>query len=186
MKILILFAHPRYEMSKVHRELLKEADKLPFVTVHDLYQDYHDFYIDIAREQALLREHEMVIWQHPFYWYSAPPLLKQWIDMVLEFGWAYGPGGTHLSGKKIMSVISTGGNEEAYTPAGHHGHSIDDFLLPFHHTARLCQMNWLPPFVVHGSYRITTEILHRKALEYASMLRSRHQQNPSIDTIPSD
>lgn len=186
MKILILFAHPRYEMSKVHRALLSEADKLPFVTVHDLYQDYHDFYIDIQREQALLQGYEMIIWQHPFYWYSAPPLMKQWIDMVLEFGWAYGPGGTQLSGKKIMSVISTGGNEEAYTAAGHHGHSIDDFLLPFRHTARLCQMTWLPPFVVHGSYRITPERLVQTAQEYAAMLRSIHLENPSINSNLND
>ncbi|MDP5062318.1 MAG: NAD(P)H-dependent oxidoreductase [Maribacter sp.] len=23
------------------------------------------------------------MWHHPRYWYSCPPLLKQWIDMVL-------------------------------------------------------------------------------------------------------
>ena len=57
-----------------------------------MYEKYPDFNIDVDYEKKLLEKNQIIIWQHPFYWYSAPPLLKQWIDLVLEFGWAYGPG----------------------------------------------------------------------------------------------
>ena len=98
-RILIIFAHPRFEKSAINSMLVKSIPDLPEITFHDLYEKYPDFNIDIEHEKKLLVEHQVIIWQHPFYWYSAPPLLKQWIDLVLEFGWAYGPGGDALQGK---------------------------------------------------------------------------------------
>ena len=55
------------------------------------------------REQELLLQHKIIVWQHPFYWYSSPALLKEWIDLVLEHGWAYGRKGDMLKGKKVNS-----------------------------------------------------------------------------------
>ena len=52
--------------------------------------------------------------QHPFYWYSTPALVKQWEDLVLEHGWAYGSQGHALRGKRLLSIISAGGRAEAY------------------------------------------------------------------------
>ncbi|MDH4069676.1 MAG: NAD(P)H-dependent oxidoreductase, partial [Ignavibacteria bacterium] len=82
-KILILFAHPRLEKSHVNAALLEAIPDRPDILLHDLYEEYPDFNIDIAREKQLLTDHEIIVWHHPFYWYNAPPLLKQWIDMVL-------------------------------------------------------------------------------------------------------
>ena len=84
------------------------------MTVHDLYEAYPDLDIDVAREKALLLAHDVIVWQHPFFWYSTPAILKEWQDLVLEFGWAYGPGGTALRGKLFVSAITTGGREAAY------------------------------------------------------------------------
>lgn len=68
----------------------KPATQLSNVTVHDLYAHYPDFFIDIPREQALLREHEVIVFQHPLYTYSCPALLKEWLDRVLSRGFASG------------------------------------------------------------------------------------------------
>lgn len=57
-KVLLLYAHPESQDSVANRVLLKPATQLSNVTVHDLYAHYPDFFIDIPREQALLREHE--------------------------------------------------------------------------------------------------------------------------------
>ena len=35
--------------------------------MHDLYATYPDFFIDIHHEQQLLREHDVIIFQHPLY-----------------------------------------------------------------------------------------------------------------------
>ena len=108
-KVLILFAHPRFEQSRTNAALLRRLPQDERLTFRDLYEAYPDFHIDIAAEQALLLAHDVIVWHHPFYWYSAPPLLKQWIDLVLQFGWAYGPGGEALKGKIIFNAFTAGG-----------------------------------------------------------------------------
>jgi putative NADPH-quinone reductase len=117
-RVLVLFAHPALHTSRVNRRLIDAIDGLDGVTINDLYAHYPNFHIDVAREQALLRQHDLIVFQHPFYWYSSPAILKQWQDLVLEHGFAYGQGGTALQGKAFLSVISTGGPAEAY---GAHG-----------------------------------------------------------------
>ncbi len=94
-KVLLLYAHPESQDSVANRVLLKPATQLSNVTVHDLYAHYPDFFIDIPREQALLREHEVIVFQHPLYTYSCPALLKEWLDRVLSRGFASGPGETN-------------------------------------------------------------------------------------------
>ena len=79
-KVLILFAHPALEKSRVNRRLIEAVKTLDGVTFHDLYQLYPDLDIDVAREQALLTEHDVVVMQHPLYWYSTPAMLKEWQD----------------------------------------------------------------------------------------------------------
>jgi len=97
MKTLVNLFHPHLDKSTVHRSwaqrLAQEAD----ITLRDLYALYPDGKIDVAAEQAALLAHDRLVFEHPFYWYSTPPLMKQWLDDVLTYGWAYGAGGNALS-----------------------------------------------------------------------------------------
>jgi glutathione-regulated potassium-efflux system ancillary protein KefG len=149
-RLLILFAHPAIHKSRVNHVLLSSVQSLPGITVNDLYESYPDFHVNIAREQALLLEHDVIIFQHPFYWYSSPAILKQWQDLVLEYGFAYGRDGTRLSGKLFLTAISTGGPSSAYQRSGYNYFTVRELLAPFEQTARLCGMTYLPPFVVPG------------------------------------
>ena len=71
----------------------------------------------MEREKELLIAHQIIIWHHPLYMYSAPALLKQWIDLVLEYGWAHGQGGDFLKNKIIFNTLTAGGTREVYTAA---------------------------------------------------------------------
>lgn len=168
--VLIQFAHPALEKSRVNRVLLDAAQGLPGVTVNDLYEAYPDFDVDVDREQELLLRHDFILLHHPFYWYSAPALVKQWEDLVLEHGWAYGREGTALRGKHLMNVVTTGGRAEAYQPEGHNRFTIRQFLAPFEQTARLCKMSYLPPFVVHGTHRLNEAGIEAAAERYRALL----------------
>lgn len=170
-KVLILFAHPAFERSRIHARLLQAAASFKEVTIHDLYQVYPDFDILVKPEQRLLEQHDVIIFQHPFYWYSGPALLKQWMDLVLEHGWAYGHEGTALKDKKLISVISAGGTERSYTPEGHHGRMINELLAPFEQTAKLCHMQYMPPFVVHGANLINDQQLNDYVNDYTEFLK---------------
>lgn len=153
---------------------------MDFVTFHDLYEKYPDYYINIENEQKLLTGHDIIIFQHPFYWYSCPSLLKEWIDLVLEYEFAYGPGGNSVKDKKLMSVITTGATKEAYTSEGYNKYSIREFLLPFEQTANLCQMQYLPPFVIHDAINMNVNMeLHGYIKLYTNILR--YLANDKID-----
>jgi glutathione-regulated potassium-efflux system ancillary protein KefG len=169
-KILILFAHPRYENSMVHQRLSRAARQVRGVTFHDLYELYPDFDVQIDQEQEMLLSHDLIVLQHPFYWYSSPPLLKQWMDLVLEHGWAYGKKGDSLRGKKMFNAVSTGGRQEAYKMGGFNRFTITQFLAPFEQTARLCNMEYYPPFVIHGTHMATLSEVENAAASYKKLL----------------
>jgi glutathione-regulated potassium-efflux system ancillary protein KefG len=166
-RVLVLFAHPSPRRSRVHQRLADAVRGLDGVTVHDLYAAYPDFDIDVPHEQALLAAHDVVVMQHPFYWYSTPAILKQWQDVVLEHGWAYGSEGTALRGKLLLSAISTGGLESAYCREGGNRYTVGELLSPLAQTAFLCGMEFLPPFVVHGTHAMDDDALEAAATDYA-------------------
>jgi glutathione-regulated potassium-efflux system ancillary protein KefG len=165
-RILLLFAHPAFERSRVNRQLVRAVREIEGSTFHDLYEAYPDLDIDVGREQALLISHDIIVFQHPLYWYSTPAILKEWQDLVLEHGWAYGADGTALHGKKLLSALTAGGRETAYCPEGDNCFTIPQLLAPIEQTARLCGMEYLPPFVVHGTHALTDADISDHAMDY--------------------
>ncbi|XVJ65485.1 MAG: NAD(P)H oxidoreductase [Lacibacter sp.] len=181
--VLILFAHPALEKSRVHKRLLAQIPAGTDVRLHDLYEHYPNFDIDIAYEQQLLLQHDVIVFQHPLYWYSSPALIKQWLDLVLEHGWAYGSKGTALKGKKWLQVVSSGGSAEAYKETGRNKFPLTQYLLPFRQTATLCGMEFLPPFVVHGTHRLNEADIELHALQYEQLLFALRQNRITDDEL---
>lgn len=169
-KVLILFAHPKFEQSRVNKVLVDKIRKKDGVTFHDLYERYPDFNIDILYEKDLLANHDVIVWHHPFYWYSCPPLLKQWIDIVLEYKWAYGPEGNALKGKQSLNVITAGGSRQVYCTEGNNNYSVNEFLRPFEQTAKLCGMEYMPPFTVMGTHQLSDEELQNYTDQFGSLI----------------
>lgn len=170
-RILVLFAHPALQKSRVNAHLIRAATDLPHVTFHDLYEAYPDFQIDVPHEQALLTEHDIVVLQHPFYWYSIPALLKEWIDLVLQYGFAFGSHGLALQDKGLMQVITMGGGAQTYTRDGMNRYTVRELLAPLEQTAHLCHMRYLAPFVVQGTHRhALSEDIEPYAQQYRELL----------------
>jgi len=154
-EILVLLAHPDLAQSRVNRALADMARQRvdQGVAVRDLYALYPDYLIDVAAEQQALAAARTLVWLHPVQWYAMPALMKLWVDEVLAFGWAYGPGGTALAGKALALALSTGGTEAAYSAGGSHRRPFDAFLPPYLQTAALCGMRTLPARVFHGAHQ---------------------------------
>lgn len=182
-KILILLAHPLLEKSRGHNMLLRFINNQPGITINDLYHQYPDFDIDVAREQQLLLEHDIVIWQHPLYWYSAPALLKQWLDLVLVHGWAYGKKGRMLEGKKVFNAFTSGGSKDAYRPGGYNNHTVHELLRPFERTAALCRMNYWPPFWVPGTHKMEAKQFEFYAAQYKDLLQALRDKQINEEEI---
>jgi putative NADPH-quinone reductase len=168
--ILILYAHPAPHQSRVNQRLAQSVGTLANVRLHDLYETYPDFHIDVRREQALLTAADLVVFQHPIQWYSMPALLKKWVDTVLSPGWAYGPGGDALRGKDYWLVATTGGSDNSYQENGPHRWPFSAFLPPFKQTAQLCGMRWLPPHILHGAHQVDEATLSAHLAFYRERL----------------
>jgi len=169
-RILILFAHPALQKSRVNKQLITYVKDLEGVTFHDLYEVYPDFNIHISQEQKLVSDHDIIVFHHPLFWFSIPALLKEWMDLVLQHMWAYGRKGMALKGKKLLTVTSTGGRESLFRPMGYNRHTMIEFLNPIAQSAYVCGMDYLPPFVVHGTHTITAEEIARSGEDYRKIL----------------
>ncbi|XHS76714.1 NAD(P)H-dependent oxidoreductase [Burkholderiaceae bacterium UC74_6] len=172
--ILLLAAHPDLALSRVTHAMLSaaKAARLPNIEIVDLYRRYPDYAIDVVAEQRALQAARLVVLLHPLHWYSMPGLQKLWIDEVLRFGWAYGPGGRALAGKDLWLVSSTGGTAESFSVAGHNAHPIETYLLPYRQTARYCGMRFLAPLLLHGAHQVEEEDIVQHARAFAAQLAS--------------
>ena len=183
-KILIIFAHPAISRSTMNRAMKEEVTGLDRVTVHDLYRCYPDFYIDVDYEQRLCEEHDVIIFQHPFYWYSTPSIIKEWLDLVLQHGWAYGSEGRALEGKYYFHALTAGGDDSTYRHQGANLFTISELLSPYRATANLCRMRWLPPFAVLGIHRgLPDELISSQARDYRRIVTAFRDETVDLEAV---
>ncbi len=155
--ILIIYAHPYPDKSRVNQQMLKRVSTNPDVVIRSLYELYPNFDIDVEAEQRAVEQAELVVLQHPMYWYSTPPLLKLWIDKVFTHGWAYGKDAIALKGKRLLWAVTTGGDHAHFAigdypdffgagpTAPRHGHLLRHALAGAGGRAwRLCRRPWGP------------------------------------------
>jgi glutathione-regulated potassium-efflux system ancillary protein KefF len=172
--VLVLVAHPDIARSRVNRALAAQARGLPGeeVEVRDLYALYPDYVIDVEAEQAALAQARTIVWLHPVQWYTMPAMMKLWVDDVLAFGWAYGPGGRALAGKCLWLVVSTGGGEESYHASGSNRYGFEHFLPAYEQTAELVGMRFLDPCIFYGAHRAEAHEVVEHAAAFAQRLRA--------------
>ena len=171
-KILILFAHPLYEKSRVNQILNSYIPSSEYITFHDLYEEYPEFEIDIPREQQLILSHDVIIWQHPMYWYSCPALLKQWMDMVLHFKGKNDLEIHQLQGKAVFQVMSIGDQQKTLLDDSPDTTPISQYLIPFKRVVEFSNMLYLPPFLVRIPKMSSVEDIHQKGKYYQYILEA--------------
>ena len=169
MSILLIVAHPNLDDSRVNKRLLKEAKAISKIKIHDLYACSPNDEIDVQREQNLLLEHDLIVFQHPLYWYSVPFLLKKWQEKVLVNGWAYGAE-KNPKGKKFLHAITTGSAKKSYQREGAFKYTYEEFLSPIEGMTRFMGAETLPYFIVDNTHRISDEALETAAHSYNQLL----------------
>ena len=179
-KILVVYAHPDANASVANKLLIEAIADLPHVTIHDLYAEYPDFFIDVAKEHERILQHDIIVLQHPMFLYSCPSLMKEWMDRVLDKGFAFGPT-SELKGKYWRNVITTGGDKEAFSPQGYNKYPLEQILQPFELTAALCQMYWIEPLTLYWARNIS----NAERIEHAQIYR-RWLKNPDLIALQNE
>lgn len=173
MSTLVVVAHPDINNSTVNkawRDELSQHEEL--VTVQEIYPEYPHGQIDIEKEQKLLEAHDHIIFQYPLYWYSSPPLMKQYLDEVFTHGWAYGSKGDALKGKNIGLAISIGSIAEAYTPEGNVKFTIDELVSPMIATTLFVSANYVGAHKLYSAFTIAPSQLEENTQDYLNFIQS--------------
>lgn len=156
----MILAHPKIEESignKIISELTNQNDN---VEVRHLNALYPDFKIDVKAAQAALLRADVIIFQYPLYWYSTPAILKEWIDQVFEYGFAFGQD-AKLIDKKVIVSVTIGSAAKDYPKE-----VIDKILFPFQGLAAYCKMNYVGEVLSNNINNYTPEAT-KKAKEIA-------------------
>ncbi|MEY8445930.1 NAD(P)H-dependent oxidoreductase [Enterococcus ratti] len=163
MKSLIIVSHPSIETS-LNQQFFKEATRRLDVTWHHLEKCYPDGEIALEKEIELLKTHDRIIFQFPFYWYSAPAHLKIWQDAVLIYATEC------LRKKELGIVLTTGVSEKEYQAGGKEEYTISEFLRPYQRIAHKFDMTFLPPFVMAQFMYQTEEKKWERLIAYQRYL----------------
>ena len=139
MRTLIIIAHPNVEESSTQQFLIDSSKSIKEVNTYILEEK-----IDKEKSLELLKNHERIIFQFPMYWYSAPFLLKKWIDLVFDDSLLTGS----LLGKEMGIVVSLGVSEENFVSGGKEKFTLSELFRPFEALANKCQMTYLPIFSI--------------------------------------
>ncbi len=181
-RLIVYYAHPGQQHSHANRAMETAARGIEDITFVDLYAEYPRFDIDIDREQTRVLEHDVILFQFPMFWYSTPSIIKEWQDLVLEHGFAYGSDGDRLTGKTLMLAVTAAGPEDAYSTGGYQHFPMRTFLTPLEQTAHLCGMCFAVPFVLFGSLKAASDgRVERHATAYRALLLAIRDDRHDFD-----
>ncbi|MBL4592588.1 MAG: NAD(P)H-dependent oxidoreductase [Flavobacteriales bacterium] len=137
-KTLMILTHPKIDESIGNRIISNVIAKQENTEVRHLDKLYPDFKINIKAEQEALLKADTIIIQYPIFWYSTPAILKQWIDQVIQFGFAFGDDNYNLEGKKLIASFTIGSPVKDYPQE-----IIDKIIFHLQGLAEYCKMEYV-------------------------------------------
>lgn len=152
---MVVMAHEDITQSVINAHIKKTLQEQEHIVYKDLSQLYPTYNIDVQKEKEDLKHIEKIVFQFPMYWYSAPSLLKLWVDKVFEYGFAYEideQGQFHalaLKDKKFQMIVTMGAKEESFV--GEDRLSVQQCLNSFSYTAKMLQMKEEEPLFLYGA-----------------------------------
>lgn len=166
-KALMILAHPKIEESIGNRIISELITKELELEVRHLDILYPNFKIDIKAEQEALLTTDIIIFQYPLFWYSVPAIMKEWIDQVFQYGFAFGHD-SDLNDKSIIASVTVGSPEKFYPQD-----VVEKILFPIKGLANYCNLDYkgeVLSFNINNYSPEAEEIAKANAEEHAKRL----------------
>jgi glutathione-regulated potassium-efflux system ancillary protein KefG len=175
MKTLVLVGHPEYDNSQTAAFLRQAQVDLNMVDWQVL-QPTSSF--DTMTEQQRLMKYDRIILQFPMYWYSAPAIMKQYLDEVLTVNFVDVRRDGCLRGKELGIVVTLGDPLKDYQSGGREDVSLSELLKPYQAIAHKAGMRFLPSFPVAQFAYMTPQAKQQLLIDYRGYLA-----NSNFDTF---
>lgn len=140
-KVVVLLAHPNMENSQANKALLDAIKDIEDVAIFNLYEMLEQDILNMDAWSRIISHANAVVYQFPFYWMSAPSLLKKWQDGIFTY-LAKTPA---VAGKPLLVVTTTGSEFDAYRSGGRNRFTVDELLRPYQGGAVHAGMVWEHP-----------------------------------------
>ena len=176
-KILVVLGHPRLKDSHANLKIIEELKTklLPDVHIEKLAELYPDYVFDVVGEQKKILDHDIIVFQFPFYWYNAPALLRKWTEDVICYGFGFDEKGGKLIGKKLVISFTMGDVETNYV-RGEHTFELAAYVDSFRKMCELTGMTYVGHIFSDGYEHISddqSELVkkcHEKSVDHAKRL----------------
>jgi putative NADPH-quinone reductase len=162
LQTLIVVGHPQPKDSDTQEFLKTAAGFLNQITWHEL-ANINQF--DPAAERRLLDQNQRIILQFPLYWYSAPAILKKWLDDILPESSQF-----KLTQKELGLVVSFSHAQTEFKLGGRVGYSLSELLSPFAALAKHFEMKLLPVFSIERFAYLGQLARQKLLLDYQQFL----------------
>ncbi|EEA06921.1 flavodoxin-like fold family protein [Cryptosporidium muris RN66] len=177
--ILVILSHPGKSIANqaIIDTLVEKFGQN--IQVRHLNQLYPDQKIDIEAEQRALISAELVILQFPMYWYNMPPSLKNWLDLVLSYGFAYGTS-YKLEDKLLLVSITTGGEDKKYEK-----NTVNDYLMSLESTSEFIKMKFAGILAVHSMLLVPGLVGEESDIRKRASNHAKQVVIPKIESLLS-
>lgn len=160
---LVLFAHPFPEFSNNNRELINFYERHQHFTFRDLYEEYPDFHIPAFRERKRIVNYDRIIFHFPLIWFGMPPLLRLWLDEVMDGNWLNPYSDNPLENTEIFILVTTRSKERSFGKNGKHGYSIEEMISGLLISLKIFRAKIQPIYIIYESDRLSKkEIIQHK------------------------
>ena len=163
-KTLVLFAHPFLEFSSNNKELTNFYERHQHFNFRDLYEEYPDFHVAAFKERKNIYQYERFIFHFPIIWFGMPPLLRLWIDEVVDTKWLNEDEKNPFENKEVYFLITTRSKERSFGPNGKHHFTIEELISGILITLKIFKANIKNIYIVYDSENLSKKeiVLHKQ------------------------
>ena len=129
----------------------------------------------VQREQQLLVDADLVVFQFPMWWGTVPAPLKAYFEKVFMFNWSFG-GAYNLQGKRTLVCSSVGTPETYWSTSRQHSIKTVYYHL-FTGLFETMKMINLQPIIIYGFEHMTDDQKRR-------ILADFEREIQDVDTRP--
>lgn len=130
-QVVVLLTHPNIKESRANKALMDAISDMGEVAIYNLYEMRMEDAFNAEIWSTIISHASALVFQFPFYWMSAPSLLKRWLDEVFTY-LAKTPA---VAGKTLMVVTTAGSEHDAYRSGGRNRFTVDELLRPYQASA---------------------------------------------------